>query len=98
MYGRKATGEAPCAAGTSPRLKIAGPLYSSSEPVCGGCWASDCAIRAKAQPKNRVVRTSSKGPPGLQGLDWRFRQPGFNIHSDAPQAAVSSWPGGVNVR
>src|ERR1035438_8398633 len=62
MYGRKAMGAADCMPGVSPRLRIAGPLYASSElaGAASSCAESDCAIRPSAHPKNRVVRTKSK--------------------------------------
>src|ERR1017187_9894329 len=81
MYGRKAMGATLCMAGVWPRLKIASPLQSSPELPCeesgcgeSGCWESDCAIRASARPKNRVVRTSSKRPPGFQDFDRGSQQ------------------------
>src|SRR5689334_24079959 len=85
MYGRKATGATVCVLGSSPRLKTAGPLYSSSE-VAGAasdCGTSVCASAQKTQPDKSSDRaSSSKGPPGV-----RYRQP---FHSDAPHEACQA--------
>src|ERR1035438_3610643 len=87
MYGRKAMGAADCVPGVWPRLRIAGPLYASSElaGAASSCAESDCAIRPIAHPKNRAVRTKSKAVL----LDWKCK-----LYSDALEGAVSS-AGGV---